>query len=172
MAKRIKKVPKKQIISIETFLNLYLKAPAYKKREKLTHNKLREHLKENGMPIPKRLRFEEITEEDIRKGSVLYVKDEKSHKIPYRNPHYISEDMLFRRLERKSKEELESIRNKILKLELKKRAIELSKEGFIEDEEGNLISFDELYYEKLEESYQKKKIKKTKKVVYIRKSIK
>lgn len=170
MAKKIKKVPKKQIINIKTFLNIYLKAPAYTGREKLTHDRLKEHLKENGIIPPRRLRFEEITEEDIRKGRVLYVIDKKRHKIPYRNPYYKSEVCLFRELEMKNKEELEQIRNKILKLELKMRAIELYKEGFTEDNEGNLISFDELYYEKLEESYQKKKMKSKKKVVYIKKN--
>lgn len=168
MSKKIKEVPKKQLINMKTFLRDYLEAPAYKGKEKLTHNLLSLHLHENGIRIPKRLSFKEVTEEDLRKGRVIYVRDKKGHIIPYENPHYISEDFLSRCLERKSKEELKEIRKALLKEELKKYGNILGEEEYIVDEEGEVVSVEEAYYEELEEKYKLKKPKK--KTVYISKT--
>ncbi len=169
MSKRIKEIPKKQLINMKKFLRDYLGAPPYKGEEKLTHNLLTFHLRENGIVIPKRLSFKEITEEDLRKGRVIYVRDKKGYIIPYVNPHYISEDLLSRHLESKNKEELEAIRKKLLKEELEKRKRILSEKKYTIEEE--ILSTEELYYEELEEKYNAKyKAKKQKKkMLYISK---
>lgn len=159
MSKKIKKVPKKQTVSISKFLSDYVEAPPYKGREKLTHAVMIDHLENHYIRVPRRLCFQRITEEDIRTGRVVYVRDKKGYKIPYENPRRVKEQYLSYYLDSKTPEELAKIRKRLLHEVL-------MESGFVQDDLGNIVSLEELYYEELEEKYKVKK--KDKKVVYIK----
>lgn len=167
MSKKVKKIPKKQLTTIRKFLKKQFEEE-YLEKETLTHQYMDAYLKREAISRPRRIPFNRVTEEDLRKGRVIYVRDKKNHIAPYIDPHYVDSSVLMNELNQ-SIEQLNSIRQRLLKLELKKRKLEkkeylesLTYQGLIEDSLGNIISIKEYELELLENAYDKKHIKRRK----------
>ena len=138
-----KQISTQYTIGIREYLNNYLNVK-YKKQEKLTHKKMEKYLIEKNFPVPKKISFSKITNEDILTGKYLLVREEvkqkKSQKdspkkakiCAYSNPIRLDIDRI---LLKKSKKELERIRKRIL-----------NSQGIFCDSYGNLIEDDETDY--------------------------
>ena len=129
----IKEISIKDTIGIREYMENYLKVD-YEGSGRLTHHKMNVYLAEKGYHLPTKVSLHTITEEQIKKGRCLLVREEqskkKAHIVAYMNP--IREDAkdLF---SNKTKEQLQTIREKILR-----------EKGFRYDDFGQIISEEEL----------------------------
>ncbi|MEE3343365.1 MAG: hypothetical protein VZS44_04665 [Bacilli bacterium] len=111
------KVSKKYILSIDEFMDNFLRTP-YTGKNKLTHKEMKFFLKEKKKDIPKIISFRRIKQEDILRGKYLLVKDDVGKKIAYENPQkldlILNELLLQQSAKANSHQEQASIESKLL----------------------------------------------------------
>lgn len=82
-------ISKKQIISIEEFMNQFV-LKEYDGNSKLTHKEMIRFLSEKGVRIPEKVSFDIVHKEDFLKGTYIAVKDNASQILVYKNPRNYS----------------------------------------------------------------------------------
>ena len=78
-------VSKKQIISIEEFMENYI-GKQYDGDNKLTHREMMLYLYEKGLKVPRKVSFDIVRKETILNGTYIVVKDNASQVLIYENP--------------------------------------------------------------------------------------
>ncbi len=86
------RVSKKYIINIKEYMENFL-GIKYEGKSKLTHNEMNYYLIAKQQEIPTVVSLYRITEEDVLRGTCLFVKDETNKVLPYANPERIEELM-------------------------------------------------------------------------------
>ncbi len=108
-------VSKKQIISIEEFMENYI-GKQYDGDNKLTHREMMLYLYEKGLKVPRKVSFDIVRKETILNGTYIVVKDKASQVLIYENPRLKSLDSLLEELRSKANlVKTAKIRRKILK---------------------------------------------------------
>lgn len=108
-------VSKKQIISIEEFMENYI-GKQYDGDNKLTHREMMLYLYEKGLKVPRKVSFDIVRKETILNGTYIVVKDNASQVLIYENPRLKSLDSLLEELRSKANlVKTAKIRRKILK---------------------------------------------------------
>lgn len=107
-------VSKKQIISIDEFMNQYI-GKEYDGNGKLTHKEMNRFLMEKGISIPERVNFNMVHKEDLLNGTYIVVKDHHSQTLIYRNPKNYSLSGLLQELNSSQNlQRIEKVRKQIL----------------------------------------------------------
>lgn len=135
-------VCEENIIGIREFMSEYLNVQ-YDKDERLTHYEMQDYLIEKGHPLPKRVSFDRVKENDINTGQYLVVREEskrhkKGRKLIYENPiPFRPKDLLNELNTSITNEQLAKTREKILNEEF-----DLGTDIY-----GNIVPKKELYDE-------------------------
>lgn len=107
-------ISKKQIISIEEFMENYI-GKVYDGEEKLTHKTMKMYLEEKKIRAVERIKFHKAKKENLLSGEYIAVKDNCGQVLLYRNPRYRDVASLLEELNASANvSRLRSTRKKIL----------------------------------------------------------